>query len=47
MRKLKKKKRILSVVMTVCMMCAVFVGIEPMKVQAAAAYEPIKSHLAI
>lgn len=36
MRKLKKKKRILSVVMTVCMMCAVFVGTKPVLVQAAA-----------
>lgn len=41
MRKLKKKKRMLSIVMAVCMMCAMFVGIEPMKVQAAAKYEPL------
>lgn len=37
MRKLKMKKKILSAVMTVCMMCAVFVGVEPLKVSAASA----------
>lgn len=36
MRKLKKKKKILSAVMTVCMMCAMFVGTKPMLAQAAA-----------
>lgn len=36
MRKLKMKKRILSAVMTVCMMCSVFVGTKPVLVQAAA-----------
>lgn len=35
MRKLKMKKRILSAVMTVCMMCSVFVGTKPVLVQAA------------
>jgi hypothetical protein len=37
MRKLKRKKRILSAVMTVCMMCSVLVGVEPLKVSAASA----------
>lgn len=39
MRKLKMKKRILSAVMTVCMMCSVFVGTKPVLVQAAASVE--------
>ena len=36
MRNLKRKKKILSAVMTVCMMCSVFVGTKPVLVQAAA-----------
>ncbi len=41
MRKLKMKKRILSVGLAVCMMCSVFVGVKPMVVYAAAKYEPL------
>ncbi len=41
MRKLKRKKKILSAIMTLCMMCSVFVGVKPMRVYAAAKYEPL------